>query len=509
MCLLPALCVLGLAIDAHADASGEPTLAFALHSAPIRSVDLRELSRIAPPVDVRVFEPYEEREVEFSALPLAPVLDAIYGDGWRTEEELLFACRDGYQPSVPVQRVLEHDAWLAFDRAGEAGFSIVKLESGSRKEIDLSPFYLIWDNLGDAQLRLEGDYGWPYQVVGVDVIRTRDRFPHTAPPEGATPQVLAGYAAFRIHCSRCHAINGEGGSLGPELNSPRNPVEYRELDWLRSWLDDPAQILPTARMPRLNPTLSERAETIDYILAYLGAMANHKRHLEPGTPGAPEAGPFESFYAGPLQHPGLLWIAAGLAIALCLFRRGLHPSMRRYCVLLGLLSLLDAWLTANHVYGLGALPPALAGGVPLFFVLAGDFRYLLVITAGTPDGRLEPTRRSLLSAAALTVLVPVLTQIVLTVLPEPMRGARVMFLIYELSFVGLTLALLRWHPSARSGWIRSVSWLVVLYYGLWAAADAIILRTGSDLGHLLRVLPNVLYYGGLIAALGLSAPRVR
>ena len=222
----------------------------------------------------------------------------------------------------------------------------------------------------------------------------------------------------------------------------------------------------------------------------------------------PDAGVFETFYNGPIQHPVFLWIAAGLALGLCLARHGLQPSMRRYCALLGLLSILDAWLTSAHIFGLGALPPALAGIVPLFFVLAGDFRYLLVVGVGTADGRLELRRRSVLGALALTVVVPLLTQIVLRALPETMSGARVMFLIYELSFTGLTLALLRWHPSARSrGWIRSLSWFVVLYYGLWAAADLLILGTGSDLGYLLRMLPNLLYYGGLIAVIGLSAPR--
>ena len=48
---------------------------------------------------------------------------------------------------------------------------------------------------------------------------------------------------------------------------------------------------------------------------------------------------------------------------------------------------------------------------------------------------------------------------------------------------------------------------MVLYCGLWATADLVILATGSDLGYLLRMLPNLLYYGGLIAAIGLLAPR--
>ena len=83
-----------------------------------------------------------------------------------------------------------------------------------------------------------------------------------------------------------------------------------------------------------------------------------------------------------------------------------------------------------------------------------------------------------------------------------------LFLVYELAFCALTLALLRWHPNARAlPWVRAVSRFVLLYYGLWATADAILLATGSDLGYALRVIPNLLYYGGLIAAIALLAPR--
>jgi hypothetical protein len=224
---------------------------------------------------------------------------------------------------------------------------------------------------------------------------------------------------------------------------------------------------------------------------------------------SPEPGFFEAFYAGPIQHPGLLWLAAAAATAVCLSRRGLSDSIRRYCIGLGLLSLADAWLTSNQIAGIGSLPPSLAGVVPLFFVLAGDFRYLLVVTAGTGEGGLQLERRSLLAAAALTSIVPISTQVVMITLPESIGGgARVMFLIYEVSFTLLTLGLMRWHSSAGStAWIRSVSRFVVLYYGLWATADAIILLTGSDLGYLVRVAPNLLYYGGLIAAIAVYASR--
>lgn len=223
---------------------------------------------------------------------------------------------------------------------------------------------------------------------------------------------------------------------------------------------------------------------------------------------AADVGPFEAFYAGAIQHPWLLWMAAALALALCATRPGISPSVRRYCAALGVLSLLDAWLTSNQVHGLGRLSGWAASAVPLFFVLAGDFRFLLLLDAARKDGSIAPSVRGGLVALGLTLVVPIFSQLVTAALPDSMSGPRTLFLIYELAFMGVCGALLAWHPQVRSlAWLRSVTRFVLLYYGLWASADAIILGTGSDLGFALRVVPNVLYYGGLIAAIGLYSRR--
>jgi uncharacterized membrane protein YpjA len=108
----------------------------------------------------------------------------------------------------------------------------------------------------------------------------------------------------------------------------------------------------------------------------------------------------------------------------------------------------------------------------------------------------------------LTVLVPVTTQVILRSLPESMNHARMMFFIYEALFVLLTLTLLRVHENVRTNpWVKRVAHFVVIYYGLWATADLIILTTGADIGFAVRVLPNVLYYGGLIAVMAWSAGK--
>lgn len=247
-------------------------LHFARHGEPVATHALDALRDGVDASTLTVHEPYEDREVAFRALPLAPVLDRVFGPGWRDEEELLFTCRDGYQPTVPVQRALDHDAWLAFERPG-ADFVIDKFESGRRQEVSLAPFYLIWENLADAVVRAEGDYGWPYQLVGIELVRARDRFPKMTPPGSAGALVAEGYTAFRMYCTRCHAINGEGGSIGPELNAPGREVGLRDPAWLRRWIDDPSQFAANARMPALDSGLPDRAHTLDALLAYLRAMA--------------------------------------------------------------------------------------------------------------------------------------------------------------------------------------------------------------------------------------------
>jgi hypothetical protein len=221
-----------------------------------------------------------------------------------------------------------------------------------------------------------------------------------------------------------------------------------------------------------------------------------------------EMGTFEAFYASAYQHPWLLWLAILLAAATLVSRRGLDPRLRGYLVLLVVVSPLDAWLTSNLVYGIGALPDAFASFVPLLFVLAGDFRFLFLVVAATPSGGLRIGSRKFAVAAAFTAIVPLASQLIFSLLPASLGSPRFLFLIYEVAFVLLTVFLMcRYGNFREAAWLKPIGRFVVLYYALWASADAIILATGSDLGFLLRVIPNILYYGGLIAAIAAVAPR--
>ena len=73
----------------EASAGEVRALRFARHSKPVASLTLAELRARSAAIEIRVFEPYEEAEARFDALPFASVLDAVYGKSWRDEEELL------------------------------------------------------------------------------------------------------------------------------------------------------------------------------------------------------------------------------------------------------------------------------------------------------------------------------------------------------------------------------------------------------------------------------------
>ena len=232
-----------------------------------------------PVHEITVWEPYENREVTFKAISFNALLDRKLGRSWREQDEILFTCADGYQPSVPVQRFLEHSAYAAFGRR-KSKFMIKKNESGSQKKRQLAPVYLVWENLKDQSIRAEKDYGWPYQVVSIDVVDFARKFARTMPHVknlANAEKINRGFSAFRIHCFKCHAINGQGGSIGPELNYPVSVTEYIRPEWLSRWVTNPSSRRHNARMPALDPNLPEKNQRVAEIILYLQNMADHKQ----------------------------------------------------------------------------------------------------------------------------------------------------------------------------------------------------------------------------------------
>jgi mono/diheme cytochrome c family protein len=261
-----ALLALALALAAP---DADPALRFTRAGAEPRSVGAAALRAACPVVTVEVDDPYYEKKKRFLAWPLACVLQqgsGALGPDFAQQEVLLRAL-DGYTRASEGAVLLEPGGHVAFADADrpDGGFDPIDY-----RQADPAPFYVIWKGPGERDVVR---YPWPYQLAEIEVVRVEDRFPHAVPPGAEAGSAAArGFALFRRSCLQCHAINGDGGRVGPELNVPRSIVEYRPEAQIRAFVRDPQSFRYT-QMPA-NPHLSEA--DLDALLAYFRHMSAYK-----------------------------------------------------------------------------------------------------------------------------------------------------------------------------------------------------------------------------------------
>lgn len=256
-------------------ASEDMPLRFSVRGGPVTELGMAELRQKAPVTQITVWEPHEDKNVDYEGFEIGKLFSAVYGDQWKEIDEVLFTCVDGYQPVLPMDRFNRHAGYLVYRRLDQAEFNIQNRFQGE-KDVPLGPFYLVWNNLDSSELRAEGANGWPYQVAGIDLVNFADRFPRLSPPKDASEKAKKGFMAFRENCMACHTVNGEGGNKAPELNYPMSVTEYLSDSWVRKWVMDPRSVRYNATMPGFASHPNPDA-LVDEVLAYLKTMAQHKQ----------------------------------------------------------------------------------------------------------------------------------------------------------------------------------------------------------------------------------------
>jgi mono/diheme cytochrome c family protein len=232
--------------------------------------------------EVEVRDPYYQAPRRFLACPLERVFELGFGAAPAAfaDREFLLEALDGYTRSAPGSQLAEGGAWLAFADAARVARGAGGFDPIDRRQVDPGPFYLVWTGPGRDDAHR---WPWPYQLARIAIARFEERFPHTVPigaAEGAPAR--RGFEIFRRECAMCHAVNGEGGSVGPELNVPRSIVEYRPAEQIKAYVRDPRSFRYTSM-----PSHRHLGEAdLDALVAYFTHMAGHKR--DPGPRDAAE-----------------------------------------------------------------------------------------------------------------------------------------------------------------------------------------------------------------------------
>ena len=214
---------------------------------------------------------------------------------------------------------------------------------------------------------------------------------------------------------------------------------------------------------------------------------------------------WQALYNSPLHHPLASWLATA-ALALWLWRAGsvLARPLRLFLAWFCLEMAVDALWT-------GGWSPVSAGHplqqpVAILWVILGDYRFFAL-------GELQRAgyRRGWWTGLAWTLVVPVLHGLCIRLLPALFADVRVIFLAYELAQAAMVA--LWWSLRGRGleglqrDWLGAVTAFELVQYLGWAGADVVIL-SGVEQGHGLRMVPNLMYYAGFLALVAWLAPRV-
>lgn len=180
---------------------------------------------------------------------------------------IIFECIDGYKPEMPLELFLNTNPFLAFkDVNAPKGSNWEKIVKNGN-EMNADPFYLVYTSVPtDNQ-----EYKWPYNVIKFRLESKNKNIEALQPKDDE--EAMKGFVLYQKQCITCHAINGIGGEMGPELNYPKSVTEYWKETELVDYIVDPASFRHKVKMPTLGITKQESKEIVDY----LKYMSEHKK----------------------------------------------------------------------------------------------------------------------------------------------------------------------------------------------------------------------------------------
>lgn len=185
-------------------------------------------------------------------------------------EMINFIAKDDFRIAIPSSFILKYNPFLAIrDTSLSKGKNWRIVRDGGRK-IDGGPYYLMWES---GNKRIPENY-WAFGVVRIQFSTFKEIYGSIVPDDPKEQLPMQGFQVFQTSCTGCHSVNLVGGSLGLEMNVPKNFVEYLQKDFILEYTKSPQSFRVNAKMPPQGGFLTD--EEIKSLIEYLEYMKQKK-----------------------------------------------------------------------------------------------------------------------------------------------------------------------------------------------------------------------------------------
>ena len=218
--------------------------------------------------DVNIYDIHFEKNKKYRAFLFNDVLKHIYGksdlaDSW---SGIAFTAVDGYKAVIPTSYFSLSDAYLVFQDMDFPEWQAIP----NHGDDTVAPFYLIWTKEDEIP---QNGFKWPWSIYSIGLMHVEAEYAIATPDEeNVEESVMDGYHLYMKRCSSCHAISGEGGNLGPDLNKPQNILSYRSEEMVRSFIRESSSF----RIGKMPDFKDLNGEQLDNLMDYLYYLLDEK-----------------------------------------------------------------------------------------------------------------------------------------------------------------------------------------------------------------------------------------
>lgn len=240
--------------------NAESSLSFQIAGKTEREIPLSQLVAKDSGSAIDVTTDFLTGTYQYQALPLHQVLQEGFGNTWQSKDysHVAFIALDDYEAISSLELLQQDGGYIAYkDLNASEGWTPVGIRNA-----DPGPFFLVWTK---EHQTTQNAFPWPWQLAKINLLTFETQYPNIHPGGvDSASAVNKGFEIFRDRCLRCHAMNRQGGKIGPDLNAPQNITAYRSENMIKAFVKNPA----TFRYSKMPSHLDLDDQALDNLYRY-------------------------------------------------------------------------------------------------------------------------------------------------------------------------------------------------------------------------------------------------